>query len=91
MGQAIPVLQVLGYWGNLGKPGLNAPNHVQGHMESNTKSLTPCLTPHQMRLYSSVRALCGLSYICFSATQVLGQFGETGLEYPKSHAGTYEK
>ena len=37
-----------------------------------------------MRPYSSVKSLCGLSYICFSGTPVLGQLGETGPEYPKS-------
>ena len=49
------------------------------------------LVSHQMRLYSSVRVLCGLSYTCFTDTRVLGQFGETGPEYPKLQAGTHEK
>ena len=38
MGLVIPVSQVLGYWGNLGKLGPNTPNHAQGHMKSNPKS-----------------------------------------------------
>ena len=46
---------------------------------------------HQMRPYSSVKALCGSSYTCFTGTQVLGQFGETWPEYPKSCTGTHEK
>ena len=44
-----------------------------------------------MRLYSSVKVLCGLNYTYFSGTRVLGQIGETGPEYPKSRAGTHEK
>ena len=35
LGQIIPVSQLLRYWGNLGKLGLNTPNHVKGHMKSN--------------------------------------------------------
>ena len=35
---AIPVSQVIGYWGNLGKLGPNTPNHVPGHTKSNSKS-----------------------------------------------------
>ena len=42
---------------------------------------------HQRRRYSSVKALCGLSYTCFTGTWVLGQFEETGPEYPKSCVG----
>ena len=49
------------------------------------------LVSHQMRPYSSVRALSGSSYTCFTGTQVLGQFGEFGAGYPKSRAGTNEK
>ena len=30
------------------------------------------------------------NYTCFTGTQVLGQFGKTGPEYPKSCAGTHE-
>ena len=44
-----------------------------------------------MRTYSSVRALCGSNYTCFTDTRVLGQFGEIGSEYPNSYAGTNEK
>ena len=49
------------------------------------------LVSHQMRPYSSVRALCGSSYTGFTGTWVLGQFGEIRPEYPKSCAGTHEK
>ena len=44
-----------------------------------------------MKPYSSVISPCALSYICFTGTQVLGQFGETGPEYPESRAGIHEK
>ena len=46
---------------------------------------------HQMKPYSSVKALCGLSYTCFTDTRVLGQFGETGPKYPKSCVETHKK
>ena len=75
---------VLGYWGNLGKVGSNTPNHVQGRMKDNSKSSAPCFT-------SNVRALCGLSYTCFSDTQILRHFWESGPKYSKSRAGTHEK
>ena len=45
---------------------------------------------HQMRPYSSFKTLCGLSYTCFTGTQVLGKFGETWPKYPKSYTGTHE-
>ena len=144
VGRAIPVSQVLGYWSNLAKLGLNTLNHVQGQIKSNPKSSAYCLNikwevtqcrgplwvelylfhrcsgigaiwvnwaripqimcrktwkviqslqllvSHQMRPYSSVRALCELSYTCFTGTRVLGQFWKTGPEYPKSCAGTHE-
>ena len=36
----------------------------------------------------SVRALCGLHIAtCFTDTWILGQFGKTGPEYPKSLEG----
>ena len=38
VGRIIPASQVLVYWGNLVKLGLNTPNHVQGHVKSNPKS-----------------------------------------------------
>ena len=51
MGQAVRVSQVLlWYWGNLGKLGPNTSNHVQGHMKSNPKSLTPCFTSNETLL-----------------------------------------
>ena len=37
-----------------------------------------------MRPYSSVKALSGSSYTCFTGTQVLGQFAGTGPIYSKS-------
>ena len=51
-------------------------------MKSKPKS-SHILISHQMRPYSSFKALFGVSYTCFTGTQVLGQFGETGSEYPK--------
>ena len=89
VGRATPVSQVFEYWGNLVKLGMNTPNHVQGHMK--VFQSFQLLFSHQMRLYSSVRVFCGLSYTCFSGIRVMGLFGETGPEYPKSCAGTYEK
>ena len=44
-----------------------------------------------MRSYASFQALCGSNYTCLTGTHILGQFGETGPEYPKSRAGTHEK
>ena len=49
------------------------------------------LVLHEMRPYSSVRALCGSSYTCFTGTRLSGQFGEIGSEYHELHAGTHEK
>ena len=46
---------------------------------------------HQMRPYSSFKALCGLSCACFTGTCVLGQIGEAGLQHPKSCTGTHEE
>ena len=50
MGQAIPVSEVVGYWGNLGNLGSNTPNHVQGHMKNNSKSSDPDFTPNETLL-----------------------------------------
>ena len=50
VGRIIPVSQVLRYWGNLGKLGPNTPNHVQGHMKSNPKSLAPFFTSNKTLL-----------------------------------------
>ena len=77
MGQIIPVSQVLRYWGNLGKLGLNTPNHVQGHLKSNPKSSAPWVTSNGT-LLQHIIVLCGSSYTCFRGTWVLEQFGETG-------------
>ena len=46
---------------------------------------------HQVRLYSSVKALCGSSYTCFPGTWVLEQFWETGPEYSKLCTRTQKK
>ena len=89
VGEIIPISQVLRYWGNLGKLDLNTPNHLQRQM--NVIQSLKFLVSHQMRHYSTVRALCGLSYTCFTVTWVLGEFGETGPKYPISCAGTHEK
>ena len=69
---------------NFGKLGPNTSNHMQGHMKSNSKQSLQVLISHQMRLYSSDKGFCGLSYTCFSGIQVLGQFGYTGPKHPKS-------
>ena len=50
VGRIIPVSQVLRYWDNLGKLHPNTPNHVQGHMKSNTKSSAPCFTSNETLL-----------------------------------------
>ena len=44
----IPVSQVLGYWGNMGKLDPNTPNHVLGLMESNSKSLASYFTSNEI-------------------------------------------
>ena len=48
--RAIPVSEVLGYWGNLGKLGPNTPNHVQGHIKSNSKSSDSYFTSNKTLL-----------------------------------------
>ena len=50
VGGIIPVSQVLRYWGNLGKLGLNTPNHIQGNMKSNSKSSDPYFTSNETLL-----------------------------------------
>ena len=50
VGRIIPVSQVLCYWGNFGKLGLNTPNHVQGHMKNNPKSSASCFTSNETLL-----------------------------------------
>ena len=50
VGQIIPVSQVLRYWGNFGKLGLNTPNHMQGLMKNNPKSSAPCFTSNDTLL-----------------------------------------
>ena len=37
------------------------------------------------------RPFCGVSYTCFTGIWILGQFGETWPEYPKSCKRTHEK
>ena len=53
-------------------------------MESNPKTLPLCFTSN--KILPSVRVPCGLSYTRFTGTRVLGQFQETGTEYPPNHA-----
>ena len=74
---------------NFGNLGLNTPNQMQGHMKSNPKQSLQLIS-HQMRLYSSVRGLCGLSYTCFSGPRVLEQFGKLGPNTP-NHAQGHTK
>ena len=74
-------------WGNCSK---YPKSHVGTHTWKVIQTLQ-ILIPHQMRPYSSGKGLCRVSYTCFPGTQVLGQFGEIGLECPKLCAGTYEK
>ena len=47
VGGIIPFSQVLRYWSNFVKLGLNTPNYVQGHMKSNPKSSAPCFTSNE--------------------------------------------
>ena len=49
------------------------------------------LVSHHLRSYSGAFIFCWSSHTCLTGTQVMGQIGETGLKYPKSHAGRYEK
>ena len=60
-------------------------------MKSNSKSSAPCFTSNEAWPHSSVKALCGLSYTCFTGTRVLGQSGETGSKFLKLYARTHEK
>ena len=76
VGWATPVSQVHRYWRNWGKLGPNIPNHVQGHIKSNPKSLA-------LRFASNKILLYGLSYTCLTGTQVFGQFGGTGPQIPQ--------
>ena len=69
VGRTIPVSQILGYRGNLGKLGPNTPTNMQEQMKS-IQSLQ-ILVSHQMRPYSSVRALCGFSYTCFTGIGII--------------------
>ena len=76
--------------GQFGEIGPKYPKSCAKTHEKKIQSLQ-LLVSHQMRTYSSVRALCGLNYTCFTGTRVLRQFGEIGSEYPNSSAGTNEK
>ena len=60
----IPVSQVLGCWGNLGKLGPNTPNHAQRHTKSNPKTSVPHLTSNEVLLLcqGQLRAQLYLSY-----------------------------
>ena len=48
-------------------------------------------TSHQIKHHSSVKAISGSSYICFSIFWELGQVGEIGPKYPKSWAPVHRK
>ena len=85
----IPVSQVLRYCGNLGKLGPNTPNHMQGHMKSNTKSSALCFTTNQTLL--QCQGPLWVELYLFHRYLGIGQFGEIGPKYPKSCAGTHEK
>ena len=80
----IPVSQVHRYWDNLRKLGPNTRNHVRDIWKV-IQSLQLLLF-HQIKFYSRVIALCGLSYTCFIGNQLLLQFGETGLKTRKTCA-----
>ena len=60
------------------------------YMKNNLKSSDPHFVANEVIL-DSVKAVCGVSYTCFTGTQVLGQFGEIEREYPKSCPETHEK
>ena len=78
----------------LGQFGETGPKYPKSCAERDTWKVIQSLqllVLHQMRPYTSVRTLFGLSYTFFTGTQVLGQFGETLPEYPKSCTGTHEK
>ena len=47
----IPVSQVLGYLGNLGRLDPNTLNYVQGYMKSNPKSSTLYFTSNEILLW----------------------------------------
>ena len=86
---AIPVSQILGFWAIWGN-WAPIPKIMCRDTWKVIQSLQ-LLVSHQIRPYSSIRALCGSSYTCFTGTRVLGQFGENGPKYPKSCTGTHEK
>ena len=44
-----------------------------------------------MRPYSSVKALCWMSYTCFTGTRVLGQFGGNWTRKNPNHAQGHMK
>ena len=48
-------------------------------------------TPHQVKPYSRLKAILGLSYTCFSIFGELGQVRETRHKYPKSWAPIHWK
>ena len=89
VGRVIPASQELGYWGNLGKR-VRMPKIMCKDIWKVIQSLQ-LLVSRQMRPYSSVKALCGSSYTCFTGARVLGQSGESGSKSPKSYAKTHEK
>ena len=84
----MPVSQVFGYWDNLGKLGLNSPNHAQRDMKSNPKTSVPYLTSNEVLLLCEGHLRVDLYqldvYICPAISVgagALGQFGEIGPKY----------
>ena len=86
VGWTIPVSQVLGYCGNLGKLGPNTPTHLQGQMKSIQVFRSLFHIKWDLTLVSEPSAGSAIP-----VSRVLGQFGKIGLEYPKSRAETHEK
>ena len=74
----------------LGQFWEKGPEYPQIIMEQHMKKIQSLQLhiSHQIKLYSSVKALSVLSYPCFTVIWALGQFGETGPKYSKSSART---
>ena len=73
--RVIPVSQVFGHEGTLGKVDTKTLHHLN-HTRKVIQS--PQLhVSHQIRLHSCVKTLRKLIYVCFTGAWALGQFGET--------------
>lgn len=73
--RVIPVSQVFGHEGTLGKVDTKTLQHLN-HTRKVIQS--PQLhVSHQIRLHSCVKTLRKLIYVCFTGAWALGQFGET--------------